>query len=64
MHYTRMNTSRKQFLSMMVRYMLLALIAFVSGLALLKSSNAHAGSCPPGNVCQGCNKAKTCTEKR
>ncbi len=44
-----------------MRYLLMAIIAVISGVALLKSRHADAEDCPPGNVCQGCGKAKQCS---
>jgi hypothetical protein len=56
-----MDLTRKQFLNNWMRYLLMAIIAVISGVALFKGRHADADNCPPGNVCQGCGKAKQCS---
>lgn len=55
---------RRQFFHALIRYFILATIGAISGVALIKSRNATAENCLPGNACQACNKASTCRDKK
>lgn len=58
-----MEITRKQFLTDWVRYILIAVIAIISGMALHKNTRSGTSGCPPGSICRGCNKAGSCNEQ-
>jgi hypothetical protein len=51
---------RREFITIWIRYLLLALLGAISIIALVNRKEAENNSCIPGNLCSSCNKYKGC----
>jgi hypothetical protein len=55
-----MHMHRREFITIWIRYLLLALLGAVSVFAMIKKQGPASKSCTAGNLCRSCSKASGC----
>jgi hypothetical protein len=52
--------NRRDFITIWIRYILLALLGAVSAFAIIKKQGATSINCTAGNLCRSCSKSSGC----